>query len=341
MPLISVIIPAFNAPRTLHDTVASVLSQTLDDLELIVVNSAEQAKQAKIVELLASINDDRIQVINCEEANSSVNRNRGIAAATGLFIAFLDADDLWLPAKLEQQYQALQHTPNASVAYSSIDCIDEQSNFLRPGVRALWAGDVYGRLLVSNFIVNGSNVMVRREAIATVGLFDETLPSSQDYDLWLRLAEQYEFVPVDEIHVRYRISNQSLSFNVPRIEALKLRIFEQAFSRPKAKDLQMLRPYCMANMYKYLTSKSLDSAPQQQRVGLTLRLLIKAVYWDPSLAKKPIMAKIIFRLLILMLVPRVWTPALFKRLSRWTNTTPLLWHTVQFDSLPLANSGLS
>lgn len=337
MPLVSVVIPAFNAPTTLYETVVSVLSQTLKDFELIVVNSASKANRAKTTELLVAFNDPRIRIINCEEANASVNRNRGIEAVTSPVIAFLDADDLWLPTKLEQQYRALQDNPDVAVAYSATECIDEQSNFLRPGPRALWAGDVYGRLLVFNFMVSGSNVMVRREAIAAVGPFDETLPNAQEYDMWLRLAEHYEFVPVDELHVRYRVSNQSLSFNIPRVERLKLRIFDRAFACPKAASLQALRPHCLANMYKYLTSKSLESHPQQQRPWLILRLLSQAIYWDPSLIAKPIMAKILLKVLLLILVPRAWTPAIFKRFPRWTDTTTLLGYLVHFDSLKLSN----
>lgn len=335
MPLISIIIPAFNAEATIRETVESVLAQTLTDFEIIVINSATASNRPKTEAILAAFNDPRIKVFDYDEANASLNRNRGIGHASAPLIAFLDADDLWTSTKLEQQYEALQAHPEAGVAYSATECIDEQSEFLRRGPAASWAGDVYGRLLIYNFIVSGSNVLVRAEAIARVGCFDESLPNAQDYDMWLRLAEQFDFVPVDEIHVRYRVSTRSLSFNIPRTERLMLRIFERAFACPKAESLQSLKPYCLANLYKYLTSKSLEAAPEQQNPFLTLSLLFKALRWEPGLIRKPVMAKIALKVMALLLVPRSWTPALFQKFARLMDTTTLLGYLTQSDAVPL------
>ncbi len=335
MTLISIIIPAFNAEATIRETVQSVLAQTLTDFELVVINSATEANRAKTEAILAEFDDPRIKVFGYSEANASLNRNRGIGHASAPFLAFLDADDLWAPTKLEQQYEALQSHPEAGVAYSATECINEQSQFLRRGPAASWAGDVYGRLLIYNFIVSGSNVLVRAEAIAQVGLFDESLPNAQDYDMWLRLAEQFDFVPVNEIHVRYRVSTQSLSFNIPRTERLMLRIFERAFACPKAQSLQGLKPYCLANLYKYLTSKSLEASPEQQNPFQTLSLLFKALRWEPGLIRKPVMVKIFLKVMALLLVPRPWTPALFHKFARLMDTTTLLGYLTQSDAVPL------
>jgi glycosyltransferase involved in cell wall biosynthesis len=329
MPLISIIIPAFNATKTIQETVESVLEQTFSDFELIVINSGTNSKRPQVQAILQQFNDSRIKIFDCDEANASVNRNRGIVHATAPLIAFLDADDLWTPTKLEAQYQALQNHPTAAVAYSATECIDEASHFLRRGPAALWAGDVYGQLLIYNFIISGSNVLVRADAIAAVGPFDETLPNAQDYELWLRLAEQYDFVPVNEVQVRYRVSTQSLSFNIPRTEQLMQRILAQAFACPKAQNLQHLKPQCFGNLYKYLTSKSLETAPQNQKPFQTLRLLTQALRWDPSLLSKPIMVKIILKVLAMLLVPRPWMPALLQKFSRKFDTTTLLGYLTQ------------
>lgn len=334
MPLISIIIPAFNAAETIQETVKSVLNQTLDDFELIIINSATASNRLQTRKILQDFKDSRIKIFDHDEANASVNRNRGIAQASAPLMAFLDADDLWTPRKLELQYQALQANPSAAVAYSGTECIDETNRFLRRGPAALWSGDVYGQLLVYNFIVSGSNVLVRAEAIAAVGPFDETLPNAQDYDLWLRLAEHYDFVPVNEVQVRYRVSTRSLSFNILRTERLMLSILARAFACPKGQALPQLKSHSLANLYKYLTSKSLEISPQSQRPLQTLRLLGQALRWDPSLLRKPVMGKIALKVLAAILVPHPWRAALLQKFSRWTDTTTLLGYLTQFEPRP-------
>ncbi|NJR70689.1 MAG: glycosyltransferase [Synechococcales cyanobacterium CRU_2_2] len=135
MPLISIIIPAFNATETIQETVKSVLNQTLDDFELIIINSATASNRLQTRKILQDFKDSRIKIFDHDEANASVNRNRGIVQASAPLIAFLDADDLWTPRKLELQYQALQANPSAAVAYSATECIDETSRFCGGGQR--------------------------------------------------------------------------------------------------------------------------------------------------------------------------------------------------------------
>jgi GT2 family glycosyltransferase len=109
----------------------------------------------------------------------SASRIGDFLILSGEFIAFLDADDLWTPNKLEAQLAALQDNPNAAVAYSWTDFIDETSQFLRPGPHFTISGDVYAELLRGNFLANGSNPLIRRQALIKVGSFDESLPASR------------------------------------------------------------------------------------------------------------------------------------------------------------------
>src|SRR4028118_518511 len=132
MPQISVIIPAYNAERTIRETIESVQQQTFLDLELIVINDGSKDRT---VELVQSIKDDRLKIFSYENGGVCVARNRGIDHANGEFIAFLDADDLWTPDKLELQAAALKQHPEAGVAYSwtyfmDVDEQGEASSFL-------------------------------------------------------------------------------------------------------------------------------------------------------------------------------------------------------------------
>ncbi|MCA1995263.1 MAG: glycosyltransferase, partial [Coleofasciculus sp. S288] len=193
MPIISVIIPAYNAGKTIRRTIESVLNQTFSDFELIIINDGSQDSTLEIVK---GFKDSRIQVFSYSNSGLAVSRNRGFSHSVGEFIAFIDADDLWTSDKLEAQLKALQTNPKAAVAYSWTDLIDESDQFLRPGNHTTANGNVYAKLLLTCFVVSGSNPLIRRQAFVEVDGFDESLAASQDFDLYLRLAARYEYVAV-------------------------------------------------------------------------------------------------------------------------------------------------
>jgi glycosyltransferase involved in cell wall biosynthesis len=149
MASVSVIVPAYNAEKTILETIQSIQAQTFSDFELIVINDGSSDRT---VELLSKINDPRLKVFSYENGGLPVARNRGIQRATGEFITFIDADDLWKPQKLEAQLKALHEYPEAGVAYSWTAFIDENSNFLYAWEPLHWQGNVYPQLLIRNFL---------------------------------------------------------------------------------------------------------------------------------------------------------------------------------------------
>ncbi|HBL15031.1 MAG TPA: glycosyl transferase family A, partial [Cyanobacteria bacterium UBA11162] len=108
--------------KTIKETIESILNQTFVDFELIVINDGSTDST---VDIVTSIQDSRLQVFSYPNAGLAASRNRGIDRATGKYISFIDADDLWTPDKLERQLKALEENPQAAVAYSWTDCIDE------------------------------------------------------------------------------------------------------------------------------------------------------------------------------------------------------------------------
>ncbi|MFM6395643.1 glycosyltransferase family 2 protein [Planktothrix sp.] len=165
MPLISVVIPTYNAEKTIEETIHSVLNQTVSDLELIVVNDGSTDST---LEIISKFTDPRLKVFSYPHSGANSARNRGLEQASGEYISFIDADDLWTPDKLELQLKVLQENPEAKVAYSWTDCIDESSQFLRRGGHVTVNGDVYLHLLVANFLENGSNPLMRTGAFTTL-----------------------------------------------------------------------------------------------------------------------------------------------------------------------------
>lgn len=299
MPLISVIVPAYNSEKTIGDTVESVLKQTLRDFELIVINDGSTDSTLKV---LLSIQDPRLQVFSYPNAGSNPSRNRGFTHSSGEYIAFLDADDLWTPDKLEVQFKALQDNPQAAVAYSWCDRIDESSQWVAQGGHFSASGDVYAQLLLINILENGSSPLIRREALNKVGTFDESLPAGQDWDLYLRLASHYHFLAIESPQVLYRISENSLSSNVKKLESGSLQVIEKAFSQAPD-SLQYLKRDSIANVYKYLTYKSLFGVPYRSKALRAIKFMALAINYDPLLAQRRILWKVVLKITISIILP--------------------------------------
>jgi len=245
---VSIIIPAFNAEKTIRATILSVLSQTYKNIELIVINDGSQDNTIAIT---SQIWDPRLQIFSFENAGANIARNRGLSMAKGEYVSFIDADDLWSPRKIECQVMALQQSVDADVAYSWTDYIDQSGNFICSGIQSKFSGNVYKRLFISNFIENGSNILVRRHSLVKIGGFSESLEGAQDWDCCLRLARQYSFVFVPEIHVFYRQSSHSISSNLVRNEQQCLLVINQ-FLHDTPDILKPVENLSLSNLYLYL-----------------------------------------------------------------------------------------
>lgn len=321
MPIISVIIPVYNGEKTIKAAIDSVLQQTLANFELIIINADSTDSTLDIIQ---QIKDERIKIFSYPKANVAVNRNRGFQHSCCEFITFLDADDLWTPNKLEAQCQALLEHPEAAVAYSWTNCIDENGKFLRHCSFVQWAGDVYHKLLLDDFIGSGSNVMIRSSAFRAVGGFDESLSNAQDTDLWLRLAANYDFVVVREPQILYRITANSMSSDVLGLEKSNLQVITQAFAHQKAESLQYLKQYSIANLYKYLSYKVLDVPPGQQKTLQAIRILATAIKSDPYLMLKPVIFKAFLKLTVMTVLPSQWAKQLLNKFPKLSNTSTFL-----------------
>jgi glycosyltransferase involved in cell wall biosynthesis len=329
MPLISVVIPVFNGEKTIKETIDSVLKQTFTDFELIVINDGSQDLTVEVVE---KIQDSRIQVYSYQNAGLAASRNRGIDRSTGEYIAFIDADDMWTPDKLEAQFNALKSHPEAAVAYSWTDYIDEYSQFLGKGGHITVNGNIYPHLLLTDLLENGSNPLIRKQAFIEVGNFDESLRAAEDWDMLLRLAIRYHFIAVSSPQVLYRISSNSMSFNVLQQERESLKVIERAFNQAP-ESLQYLKKPSLANLYKYLTYKSLEGTPQQKKGLVAARMLSSAVKNDLSLLQAKVIGKVVFKILVMVLLPPDLAQSVITKFKIFSNTTTLLGYMRKLESV--------
>ena len=320
MALISVIIPAYNAQSTIQETIESVLEQTFTDFELIVVNDGSQDST---LEIISSIQDSRIKVFSYDNAGASAGRNRGFAQSQGKFIAFLDADDLWTKDKLESQLVALQNNPQADIAYSWSDCIDENSQFLRRGGYAKASGNIYPQLLLLDILENGSNPLIHRQAIIDVNGFDESLAAGQDWDFYLRLAINHEFILVPYRHILYRIYNQSMSANVWRLETAGLEVITRAFNQAPA-SLQYLKKDSVGNLYKYLVVKALEGIPDKKKCRAATSFLWQAIKQDHNLIRQKITFKVLLKAALVTILTSGQASKIFAKFQQTFDTTTIM-----------------
>lgn len=201
-PAVSVIVPAYNAGEFLREAIDSVLAQTYRDFEVIVVDDGSTDHTRDVLRIYGSA----VRSIRQKNGGAAAARNCGILNSSGRYIAFLDADDVWLPAKLERQVSCLERHPQLVAAYSDSRDLEDgilnpESRLARFGIRA--SGRIFEDLLRHNFL-HTSSVVVRRTALAEAGLFDASLRGSEDIDLWMRLSRVGDFGCVDEVLAYYR-----------------------------------------------------------------------------------------------------------------------------------------
>lgn len=204
MPLITVIIPTYNRAHLIGRAIQSVLNQTYKDFEIIVVDdgSSDNTKQA-----VKSFNDKRIKYLRLKEnsGSSAAPGNTAIKIASGKYVAFLDSDDEWLPESLEKKLKCFEG--NIGVVYSGFIRRNDEKK-MEYTIIPTKRGNIYRDELRKDYVSSTSAVMVRRECFDKVGLFDETLPARQDYDMWLRLSKHYLFNYVPDPLVIIHIGRQ-------------------------------------------------------------------------------------------------------------------------------------
>ena len=317
MATISVIIPTYNAQRTILATVKSVQQQTFKDIEIIVINDGSSDGTLAILE---TVNDPRLKVYSYPNGGLPAARNRGIALAKGEYLSFIDADDLWTPDKLEKQLAALQKNPRASVAYSwnavMLELEDNlsQMNFFS-GKKVAFTGDVYTKLLVHNFIGNGSNLLIKKEAIDSVGNFDPSFKSCEDWDYYLRLAAKYHFAVVPEHQILYRKTPGTLSSKGLVMEREGLRVIDKVY-QTVPKKLQPLKNRSIANFYRYCGKIYVDYSVQNKDIHQGEVRLLKAIALDPSILLTSDTYILLAKILLKRLLPQNMVKGLISVLKK-------------------------
>ena len=215
MPEVSVVIPAYNAWRFLPDAIDSVLAQTFRDLEVLVVDDGSSDDTPTVLARYGS----RIRNLRQSNAGVSAARNLGIAKAGGRYIAFLDADDTWMPHRLAIQMKALAMHPECGVCYSAFTFVREDLTHLAVSRCDRGGASLTDLLLHGNVVGSGSTVLCQRVLFDAVGDFDSVLSQCADWDMWVRLAARTDFLYLDESLATYRQHGTNMSHDAKRLRA--------------------------------------------------------------------------------------------------------------------------
>jgi glycosyltransferase involved in cell wall biosynthesis len=212
MPNVSVIIPTYNRSDHLRAAILSVLGQTYQDFEVIVVDDASTDDTADMVR---NIRDPRVRYVrHSTNRREAETRNTGVRSAIGEYIAFLDDDDEWLPQKLQREVELLEKSPaEVGGVYTGCLNVDRSSGRVRGRVVPTKRGNILEDMAVKNWVGTPSTVLFRRECFARVGLFDESIAFGVDYDMWIRIAAAYRIEYISEPLVKYYIQGDRLTTN--------------------------------------------------------------------------------------------------------------------------------
>ncbi|MCK6626364.1 MAG: glycosyltransferase [Anaerolineae bacterium] len=267
--LISIIVPVYNGQAFIGETIQSVQSQTYQHWEMLIVDDGSTDDTRQVIETY--LGDRRIRYLYQTNRERAAARNYGLKVAQGKYIAFLDADDLWLPDKLKTQVAYLEAHPEIGLCFTRCWLIDNQTNCHgMPTINFIPGPDQFERLLFGNFITNSSVVMPQC-VFDRVGFFDETLPvfGCEDWDMWLRIARFYPIHLIDHPLALYRLHESNTSLERMRLSAEA--VLQKVFTGPT------LPSYIVKNKKMVYTSLYLNFCETSLRLNQRQRAF---EYWQ-------------------------------------------------------------
>lgn len=275
-PLISVVIPTFNYGRYIAEAIRSALGQTLKSAEVIVVDDGSADDTAEIVAGFG----DAVRYIRQENSGVCVARNRGVAESSGELIAFLDADDIWEPTKLEKQAELFERDGRIGLVHCGMREFDTDTGETIALHTDGMEGDVADELLLwekSVIVGPGGTIMVSREAFEAAGGFDPRQKCGEDWDLCYRIARRYRVGFVREPLVNYRSHSAAAHRNVMEMERGMGLFYDKAFAEGDP-EVAALRRRALGNYNRVLAGSYFRAG----KYGDFLRTAVKSVWYRPA-----------------------------------------------------------
>lgn len=282
VPLVSVVIPMFNVEKYINESIDSVLSQSYQQFELILVDDGSTDETLNLVN---KYNDPRIRLISQANRGLAGARNTGIDAARGIYVALLDADDYWAPTKLARHIKHLNSKPTVGISYCPSLFISEEGDLLGIGQYPKLTNITKQEIFCRNPIGNGSSPVIRRSLLSEISFFgekrdkyrnmyfNETLRQSEDIELWTRIAlkTNWKIEGIKQPLTYYRVNNAGLSADTTKqFESWKKAVllnfdldpkfFKKFYSLAKAYQLRYLARRAVQSQNKFVALKLVHQA---------------------------------------------------------------------------------
>jgi len=250
--IVSVIIPVYNSEKYLKETIQSVINQTIQNWELIIVDDGSSDSSAEIAEKI-KLQDKRIRLIQKQNTGVSDSRNVGISNAKGKYISFLDSDDIWMPNNLKYKINLLESTYSDGV-YSFCEIINEHSEktgIVKKGNEQVTLNDIL--LWKANYITIPSGLVFKTETIISSGGFNSQLSNNADQELLMRLlANNSKIILYESVTWFYRLHSSNMSSNIGVMEKDTLLTYSIASKKKYFKNY-FFKTKCFAKMYLVLS----------------------------------------------------------------------------------------
>lgn len=231
MATVGVIIPAFNAARYLPFALESVVAQTFDDWQILLVDDGSTDNTVEVIAPFLNRFGSKIKYIKQDNRGLPAARNTAIRASTAEYLALLDADDVWLPNRLADSVEAFTGRPQVGLAYGLVTGIDPEGRLMDTfvGNQRKAEGHIASQIYMRKVELPCPTMTFRRRCIDEVGMFDETMRATEDRDLWLRIALRYEVAFVPKVLAYYRLSPNSMSTDPQRMLQAQLQFINKNY----------------------------------------------------------------------------------------------------------------
>jgi glycosyltransferase involved in cell wall biosynthesis len=271
---VSAIIPTYNRAHLLPEAIESAIHQSHGLREIIVVDDGSTDRTEECVRPFLS----RIRYVKQENRGVSAARNRGIRESTSEFVAFLDADDVWVFEKTEKQLSALRSSPDAALSFTDALVVSPSGETMPTFLSGKGArdGHIFDALLRSSFILP-STVMVKRRCLEDAGLFDEALRCCEDLDLWLRISRKYPVKMVTEPLAAWRRREDSLTARITSMATGNVQVYRKLLSKSYDLGGEERRIVTSQISKSYL---DLGYTLREQSRMLALKNLFLSLRWD-------------------------------------------------------------
>lgn len=269
MSKVSVIIPTYNREKYISEAIDSVLNQTYKDYEIIVVDDGSTDKTK---EVLTKYND-KIRYFYQENQGVSVARNKGIKESKGDYIAFLDADDMWLPQHLEKEIGAFETDSKVALVYAQLRVLNKNKIVgIKPTIPVFKVEDFWAGASITT-----STVIVKKECFYKVGLFNVSLKRAQDSDMWIKISSCFKIHYIPEVLGIYRVVEDIYAKNSLKIYQNQVHLFKKHLYNPNIKLSSKFKKKILAKEYFLLAKVYL----REKKYKEAARNILKAIWTEP------------------------------------------------------------